>query len=68
MDEDQSCMATLPGRMQLPDTKGTTSIQSYLHFEEKELKEKYKLKQKWDNQRATQTSIFIHIVANLPHI
>ena len=31
MDEDQWCLSTLPSRVQQPDTKGTTSIQSPLH-------------------------------------
>ena len=31
MDENQGCLSTLPGRMQLPDNKGAMSIQSPLH-------------------------------------
>ena len=31
MDEDHWCPSTLPGRVQLPDSKGTISIQSPLH-------------------------------------
>ena len=31
MDENQGCLSTLPGRVQLPDNKGAISIQSPLH-------------------------------------